>query len=93
MIFFCVGVMYSGEYDACDVTLSVYPHQATVAGPGGGGKRGANAPPPKKNYLGAEMLVAESGKSQVLHDILVSLISQVNWNSGWELLECWMEIR
>ena len=25
MIFFCVGVMYSGEYDACDVTLSVYP--------------------------------------------------------------------
>jgi hypothetical protein len=20
--------MYSGEYDACDVTLSVYPHQA-----------------------------------------------------------------
>ena len=25
MTFFCVGVMYSGEYDACDVTLSVYP--------------------------------------------------------------------
>jgi hypothetical protein len=25
---FCVGVMYSGEYDACDVTLSVYPHRA-----------------------------------------------------------------
>ena len=24
MKFFCVGVMYSGEYDACDVTLSVY---------------------------------------------------------------------
>jgi hypothetical protein len=23
-----VGVMYSGEYDACDVTLSVYPHRA-----------------------------------------------------------------
>ena len=21
MIFFCVGVMYSGEYDVCDVTL------------------------------------------------------------------------
>jgi hypothetical protein len=21
--FFCVGVMYSGEYDACDVTLSI----------------------------------------------------------------------
>ena len=28
--FFCVGVMYSGEYDACDVTLSVYPHQASI---------------------------------------------------------------
>jgi hypothetical protein len=27
-VFFCVGVMYSGEYDACDVTLSVYPHRA-----------------------------------------------------------------
>ena len=24
MIFFCVGVMYLGEYDVCDVTLSVY---------------------------------------------------------------------
>jgi hypothetical protein len=24
MIIFCVGVKYSGEYDACDVTLSVY---------------------------------------------------------------------
>ena len=23
MIFFCVGVVYSGEYDVCDVTLSV----------------------------------------------------------------------
>ena len=23
---FFVGIMYSGEYDACDVTLSVYPH-------------------------------------------------------------------
>ena len=23
VFFFCVGVMYSGEYDACDVTLSV----------------------------------------------------------------------
>ena len=21
--------MYSGEYDACDVTLSVYPHRAS----------------------------------------------------------------
>ena len=27
---FCVGVMYSGEYDACDVTLSVYPHWASL---------------------------------------------------------------
>ena len=26
MIFFCVRVMYSGEYDACDVTVSVYIH-------------------------------------------------------------------
>jgi hypothetical protein len=27
----CVGsgVMYSGEYDACDVILSVYPHRAS----------------------------------------------------------------
>ena len=28
--FFCVGVMYSGEYDACDVTLSVYPHRVSL---------------------------------------------------------------
>ena len=30
--FFCVGAMYSGEYDACDVTLklSVYPHRASL---------------------------------------------------------------
>jgi hypothetical protein len=28
--FFCVGVMYSGEYDACDVTLSAYPRRATA---------------------------------------------------------------
>jgi hypothetical protein len=28
--FFCVSVMYSGEYDACDVTLSVYPHRASL---------------------------------------------------------------
>jgi hypothetical protein len=31
----CVGVMYSdvmysGEYDACDVTLSIYPHQTSL---------------------------------------------------------------
>ena len=27
--FVCVGVMYSGEYDVCDVTLSVHPHRAS----------------------------------------------------------------
>ena len=27
MIFLCC-VMYSGEYNPCDVTLSVYPHRA-----------------------------------------------------------------
>jgi hypothetical protein len=38
--FFCVGVMYSGEYDACNVTLSVYPHRATLKNmPGHGGNR------------------------------------------------------
>ena len=28
--FFCASVMYSGEYNACDVTLSVYPHRASL---------------------------------------------------------------
>ena len=38
--FFCVGVMYSGEYDACDVTLSVYPHRASLKNmPDHGGNR------------------------------------------------------
>jgi hypothetical protein len=38
--FFCVGVMYSGEYDACDVTLSVYPHWTILKNmPGHGGNR------------------------------------------------------
>ena len=38
MIFFCVGVVYSGEYDVCDVTLSVYPHRASLKNmPGHGG--------------------------------------------------------
>ena len=37
---FCVGVMYSGEYDACDVTLSVYPHQGGLKNmPGHGGNQ------------------------------------------------------
>jgi hypothetical protein len=30
LYFFCVGVVYSGEYDVCDVTLSVYPHRASL---------------------------------------------------------------
>jgi hypothetical protein len=38
--FFCVGVVYSGEYDACDVTLSVYQHLANLKNmPVQGGKR------------------------------------------------------
>ena len=40
MIFFCVGVVFSGEYDVGDVTLSVYPHQASLKNmPGHGGNR------------------------------------------------------
>ena len=39
-MFFCVSVMYSGEYDVCDVTLSVYPHRASLRNmPGHGGNR------------------------------------------------------
>ena len=39
-IFFCVGVMFSGEYDARDVTLSVYPHRASLKSmPDHGGNR------------------------------------------------------
>ena len=30
MIFFCAGVVYSGEYDVRDVTLNVYPHRASL---------------------------------------------------------------
>jgi hypothetical protein len=38
--FLCVGVVYSGEYDVCDVTLSVYPHRASLKNmPGHGGDR------------------------------------------------------
>ena len=38
--FFCVGVMYSGEYDACHVTLSVYAHWVSLKNmPGNGGNR------------------------------------------------------
>ena len=32
--------MYSGEYDICDVTMSVYPHRASLKNmPGHGGNR------------------------------------------------------
>jgi hypothetical protein len=34
--------MYSGEYDACDVTLSVYPHRASLK----------NMPQPNENCKG-----------------------------------------
>jgi hypothetical protein len=27
LLFVCVGVVYSGEYDVCGVTLSAHPHQ------------------------------------------------------------------
>ena len=38
--FLFVGVMYSGEYDACDVTLSVYPHRESLKNmPDHGGNR------------------------------------------------------
>ena len=48
MIFFCVGVVYSGEYDVCDVTLSVYPHRASLKNmPGHGGNR-------TYDYIGTE---------------------------------------
>ena len=29
-LIFCVGVVYSGEYYVGDVTLSVYPHRASM---------------------------------------------------------------
>ena len=29
ILFVCIGVMYSGECDVCDVTLSVHPHRAS----------------------------------------------------------------
>ena len=38
--------MYSGEYDACDVTLSVYPHRASLKNmPDHGGNRNQTAKP------------------------------------------------
>ena len=40
LFFFCVGVMYSGKYDVCDVTLSVYPHRKSLKNmPDHGGNR------------------------------------------------------
>ena len=40
IIFFCAGVVYSGEYDVCDATLSVYPHRTSLKNmPGHGGNR------------------------------------------------------
>ena len=40
VIFFCDDVMYSVEYDVCDVTLSVYPHRGSLKNmPGHGGNR------------------------------------------------------
>ena len=40
IFFFCAGVVYSGEYDVCDVTLSVYPHRASLKNmPGHSGNR------------------------------------------------------
>ena len=38
MIFFCAGVVYSGEYDVSDVTLSVYPHRASLKNMPGHGR-------------------------------------------------------
>ena len=29
ILFVCVGVMYSGEYDVCGVTLSVHQHRTS----------------------------------------------------------------
>ena len=41
--FFCIGVMYSGEHDACDVTGSVYPHRVSLKNmPCHGGNRTYN---------------------------------------------------
>ena len=40
IFFFCVGVMYSGEQDVCNATLSVYSHRASLKNmPGHGGNR------------------------------------------------------
>ena len=44
--FFCVGVLYSGEYETSGVTLSVYPHRASLKNmPGHGPTVGSNLRP------------------------------------------------
>ena len=44
--------MYSGEYDACDVTLSVHPHRASLKNMAGhGGNRTYITPTQKKIIL------------------------------------------
>jgi hypothetical protein len=43
--------MYSGEYDACNVTLSVYPHQASLK----------NMPEPTTFGIPAQMLQSIMG--------------------------------
>ena len=53
--FFCVGVMYSGEYDVFDVTRSVYPHRASLKNmPGHGGSRTSDLWNTSPMLLGAE---------------------------------------
>jgi hypothetical protein len=54
--FFCVGVMYSREYDACDVTLSVYPHRARLKNmPDHGGNQNNNRPFPVRERTFGEL--------------------------------------
>jgi hypothetical protein len=47
--------MYSGEYDACDVTLSVYPHRASLKNmPDDGGRESHR----NQAYFGSQSYVA-----------------------------------
>ena len=53
---FCDGAMYSGEYNVCDVTLSVYPHRASLKNmPGHGGNRTYDPRKTKPNALPTEL--------------------------------------
>ena len=45
--------MYSGEYDACDVTLSVYPHRASLKNMPGENRQYAKNMP-GENMVGIE---------------------------------------